>query len=100
MTIDVRQVQTAPRTSFAGLVTLLLIGYELPIFLIWSGVIPFAYRFHVLIGMTVVMAIYAVIRHHSWADLGFTTATLRVSLIVNIGLSIISTTPLLVLYLT
>lgn len=97
-TTDVRQVATKPRTHLAGLAALLCLGYYLPILLVWIGVIPFSYRYHMLIGMTAVMAIYAVVRRRSWRELGFRSDTLLASLTWNIGLSLVLAAALFALY--
>lgn len=95
---DVSTTRTKPTVRWFGLLAFLCLGYYLPIYLVWSGVIPFAYRYHVLIGMTAIMAVYALVRRHSWRDLGFRRDTLPTSLAWNIGLSVILAAALLVLY--
>ena len=55
----------------------------LPVVLVWTGVIPFAYRFYVLIAMTAVMAAYAALVGLGWKELGFRRDTLRGSMVSN-----------------
>jgi hypothetical protein len=51
---------------------LLLINCYAPVFLIWSGVIPFAYRFHVLAVVLLSFIAHSVHRGYRLHDLGFT----------------------------
>lgn len=51
---------------------LLLINCYVPVFLIWSGVIPFAYRFHVLAVVLLSFIAHSVHRGYRLHDLGFT----------------------------
>jgi hypothetical protein len=95
---EAQAIAAKPKKRLYGLVAFLCLGYYLPIFLVWSGVIPFAYRYHVLIGMTLIMVVYAIIRRRSWRALGFRRDTLPVSLAWNIGLSLVFGGALLALY--
>ena len=51
---------------------LLLINCYAPVFLIWSGAIPFAYRFHVLAVVLLSFIVHSVHRGYRLHDLGFT----------------------------
>lgn len=51
---------------------LLLINCYVPVFLIWSGVIPFAGRFHVLAVVLLSFIMHSVWRGYRLRDLGFT----------------------------
>jgi hypothetical protein len=51
---------------------LLLINCYAPVFLIWSGAIPFAYRFHVLAVVLLSFILHSVHRGYRLHDLGFT----------------------------
>jgi len=51
---------------------LLLINCYAPVFLIWSGVIPFAYRFHVLAVVLLSFIAHSVHRGYRLRDVGFT----------------------------
>lgn len=50
----------------------LLISCYAPVFLIWSGVIPFAFRFHVLAVVLLSFIVHSVRRGYCLHDLGFT----------------------------
>lgn len=51
---------------------LLLLNCYLPVFLIWSGCIPFAYRFHVLALVMLGFLVHSLRRGYGLDDLGFT----------------------------
>lgn len=65
----------------------MLVAYYLPVILIWVNVIPFDLRFHILVIMAVLMAVYSFWAKHSLKDLGLRKDTLKASLIWNGGLS-------------
>ncbi len=79
------------RLSFYGK---LLLGYYLPITLIWMGIIPFEWRYPALIVVFLGMLLYVRKQQRSAHDLGFRRDTLRASLLLNglvtaIGLSVL-----------
>ena len=80
-------------------VVIVILGFYLPVILIWVGFIPFEYRFHVLVLMAVLMAIYSILTKHSCKELGFRVDTLKGSLIWNGGLSLFIVVLLVGLYL-
>jgi membrane protease YdiL (CAAX protease family) len=61
----------------------LVILYLLPPALILVGVIPFARRFEVLTGMTVLMVVYDDLYDIGFRELGFRTDNLKASLLLN-----------------
>jgi len=54
------------------LLLLLLVACYLPILFLWSGIIPFAYRFHVLLLVLVGLFVFSRWRGHSCRELGIT----------------------------
>jgi uncharacterized protein len=50
----------------------LLIGFYAPVFLIWSGVIPFAFRFHVLAVVLMSFIVHSMRRGYRLQDVGYT----------------------------
>ena len=59
----------------------------IPVTLIWTGVIPFRYRFAVMFFILAVMVSYVWLRKLHWSDLGFRLDTLKRSLMWNLGTS-------------
>lgn len=89
------------RTSGNGLerfFLLLALAYYLPVILIWVGVISFDLRFHVLVGMALVMAVYSWLRKIHLSELGFRKDTLFGSLLWNGLLSAVFVALLYTLY--
>jgi membrane protease YdiL (CAAX protease family) len=74
----------------------ILLGYYLPILLIWVGIIPFEFRFHTLVAMAIIMIAYCFLKKISFHDLGFRTDTFAKSLLWN---SVLSVLLVLVMYL-
>jgi hypothetical protein len=72
--------------------------YYLPTILVWARIIPFKFRLHVLVTMTIIGIIYAKRRKCSWNDLGFRRDTLKGSLIWNLGLSLVFLISLCLMY--
>jgi membrane protease YdiL (CAAX protease family) len=73
---------TTTRTSTPSLI--LLFGlYTVPLLLVTLHIVPFAWRFHLLVLLTIGMAGYAYLRHFTWAELGFRTDNLYPSLQLN-----------------
>jgi membrane protease YdiL (CAAX protease family) len=70
----------------------------MPVTLIWAGVIPFRYRFAVMLGTLAVMVSYVWLRKFCWADLGFRRDTLKRSLMWNLGTSFVFLSLLCLLY--
>jgi membrane protease YdiL (CAAX protease family) len=57
--------------------------YYLPALLLWFGIIPFELRFHVLVGISIILAVYCFFRRHSLYDLGFRLDNVKRSLFLN-----------------
>src|SRR5262245_50319963 len=83
----------ASLSSFAGL---LLVAFYLPPLLIAFGVIPFAYRYVVLVAMAVVLAILAWQQGIAAREVGLRTDNLKPALTVNVVLSLVVGSALLV----
>jgi membrane protease YdiL (CAAX protease family) len=62
---------------------LVLVNCYLPIVLIWLGVIPFAYRFHVLAAVLCNFVLYGLCRRYRFSELGLTLQGSRNSLLAN-----------------
>jgi membrane protease YdiL (CAAX protease family) len=67
-----------------------IVLYILPVSLIWSGVISFDYRFHVLILAFISAVLYSVIQKYSLSDLGFKPKELVRSLQINSIVSLLA----------
>lgn len=59
------------------------IFYYVPVLLLWFGIIPFKFRFYVLIMLAIVLAAYSYSRKHSLHELGFRIDNLKKSLFLN-----------------
>ncbi len=81
--------------EFVGLV---LIAYVTPVILLLDGVIPFRYRFTVLLGMAALVFGFEMVRGRSWRELGFRRDTLRGSLKANVALSLVLGIGILIAY--
>jgi membrane protease YdiL (CAAX protease family) len=77
----------------------IFLAYYLPVILILAHVIPFEFRFHVLVAMAFVMAVYAFGSKHSLKDLGFRFDTLKASLLWNGALSALFVILMIALYM-
>lgn len=75
------------RTSLLQLAALLLAAFFLPPLLIVLGVIPFAYRFVVLVAVAAALALVALVRGTPAAELGLRTDNLRPALAANLALA-------------
>lgn len=71
------------RTRVRHFLSSLFVLYYLPPLLLWAGVLPFAWRFQILVVMTGVMVAYGYWRSLSLKELGFRRDTLKGSLLVN-----------------
>lgn len=99
-TPHVDHLRSASAVSSIHVAVFLAIGYYLPVILLWTGTIPFRFRFHVLIGMTLIMAVYAWWSGIRAAELGFRNDTLWGSIRLNGFLSFIFLVLLLATYLS
>jgi len=61
----------------------LLCGCYVPVFLLWSGIIPFAYRFHTMYVVLALYGMYVYYRQYRFSELGYTTDHLGFSLFWN-----------------
>lgn len=77
---------------------LLLLGYYLPVLLVYCGAIPFRFRFAVLISMTVLMSLHASYAKRSWLSLGFSRENLKGSLFWNSIVSLLLIATILVAF--
>lgn len=80
------------------LVGLLLVGYYLPVTLVLIGVIPFEFRFQLLVMMTLGMAAYAAVRRRGARALGLRVDNLGPSLMMNLTLAVVLVGLMLVAY--
>jgi len=72
--------------------------YYVPVLLIWFEIIPFEFRFQVLIIITIISAIYSFFRNHSLYDLGFRLDNIKYSLFLNCILILLALIFLTTLY--
>jgi membrane protease YdiL (CAAX protease family) len=78
-----KQKRKSPGERLTTLFLLLALVYYLPPILLWLHVIPFALRFHILVAMTLVMAIVVLVGKFSLTELGFRKDTLKGSVVWN-----------------
>jgi uncharacterized protein len=83
------QAGGASRASWARLATVLLAAFYLPPLLIVVGVIPFAYRFVVLVAVAAALALVALVRRMPAVVLGLRTDNLRPALAANAALALL-----------
>lgn len=74
--------------------------YFLPVALIFSGVILFEYRFHILVFAFLFAFVYSWFRNYSFADLGFKSNSFLSSLRMNLIISTILLFTLFILHIT
>jgi len=86
------------RTNVRDTVLLLVLGYYLPVILIWLDILTFRPRYVILEFMTVVFILYAWRKKKSLKDLGIRTDTLKSSLLWNGIISIVITIIILFFY--
>lgn len=65
-------------------VSLMLFAFCAPVILIWSGFIPFKYRFHASFLLLAVFILFSFIRRHGFRELGFRTDNLKGSILSNL----------------
>ena len=61
-------------SGVSGLAVLLAAIFFIPVTLVWTGIIPFSYRFHTSAAVLAAMAGFCAIRRYSLYDLGFRSA--------------------------
>jgi hypothetical protein len=57
--------------------------YYAPILLLWFEIIPFEFRFHILLAVTLLSAVYVFFRCHSLRDLGIRFDNVKAALFLN-----------------
>jgi uncharacterized protein len=92
------QAAVASQASLFRFASLLLIAFYLPPLLIAVGLIPFAYRYVVLVAMAAALAILAVQQGIPARDLGLRTDNLKPALAVNARLSLVVGSALVAVY--
>lgn len=76
--------QAVMQPAIARFTLMLLAMIGLPIVLLWTGVLPFAWRFHVLAAVLAGFVLLSLYRGYCLRDLGFTTLHLADSLRANL----------------
>jgi membrane protease YdiL (CAAX protease family) len=82
-------MEAPPARSLVQFAAILLAAFYLPPLLIYFGVIPFAYRFVVLVAVAAALALLAWLRGTPAADLGLRSDNLRPALAVNAALALL-----------
>jgi len=77
------------KKQLAAFAAFLIASLYLPVTLLWTGVIPFRYRFVVTFFAVMIIIAYAGIRKLNWSALGFRRDTLKRSLLWNIGATVV-----------
>jgi membrane protease YdiL (CAAX protease family) len=80
------------------LALLLGIAYYLPVALVFVGILPFSYRYLILVISTIIMIVYSFFRGLRLKELGFRFDTLKQSLIMNVVLVVIDAAIIIALY--
>lgn len=83
------------RKSMFNFLFLLLVTFYVPVTLIWTGILPFEYRFHALFFILAGFIAYCFLKRYSFHELGFRTDNLSSSLLWNLLFSAIG---VLILY--
>jgi hypothetical protein len=91
-------VRASSAGSLAQLAAFLFAAFCLPPLLIYVGVIPFAYRFVVLVAVAAALALLAWLRGTPAADLGLRSDNLGPALAVNAALALLLGSALLAVY--
>lgn len=100
-TLDDTVVCTAKTALFPAsfsFLLLLLVNCYLPILLIWTDVIPFAYRFHVLAAVLCTFVLYGLYRGYRPSELGLTLKGSRHALLMNTLFCVVGGLGLYVVY--
>ena len=77
------------RKQLAAFAVFLLAFFYLPVILLWTGIIPFRFRFIVTFCAITGIISYAVVRKLDWSGLGFRRDTLKRSLLWNCGITLL-----------
>ncbi len=86
------------RQNLLSILSFMFLIFYLPIILILVNIIPFSFRFELLIIITIVLIIYSVYNKYTLHSLGFRKETLKKSLIVNLLISSLFILLMLLLY--
>lgn len=86
------------QTGLFRFCVVMLCAFYAPVVLIWSGIIPFRFRFLASIVLLAVFIIYSHIRKHDFRDLGFRADNLKDSLLWNLGFCAIGSMGLFLTY--
>jgi CAAX protease family protein len=78
-----------PHGTLIGFAVLVLCAYCVPPLLIYVGIIPFAYRFHVLVAVAAALALVALRKNIPLRELGLRTDNLKPALLANALLSLV-----------
>ena len=84
--------------KFLRYIIILAFFYYLPVILILLGIVPFSFRFQMLLIVTALLAVYSAIHGNNLRSLGFRTDTLKISLLWNGALSALFVGILMFLY--
>lgn len=75
------------QTGIFRFAVLMLFAFYTPVLLIWSGFIPFQYRFHTSFILMAVFILYSFLRRHNFHELGFRADNLKDSVLWNLVFS-------------
>jgi len=75
------------QTGIFRFTALMLFAFYVPVLIIWSGIIPFKYRFHASFILLAIFLLYSFLRQHGFRELGFRTDNLKMSLLWNLVFS-------------
>jgi uncharacterized protein len=87
LNVMIPSISTVARTSRLQFFVVLGLAFYLPIMLMLVGVVPFAYRFHVLLLVSAALAAYAMVQGYGARELGLRTDNLASSFAINAALS-------------
>lgn len=85
MNLTKNQFKKFSRKQLAAFAVFLCTFFYLPVFLLWTGIIPFRFRFTVTFCAVIGMISYTLVRKLDWTGLGFRRDTLKRSLLWNCG---------------
>ncbi len=78
-----------PKTNLFKFTGFLFLVYYLPVILLVFDIIPFSFRFHMLVIITIFLIILSIFSHYSLKSLGLRIDTLKKSLLINVSFSAI-----------
>lgn len=86
------------RSNARDTILLIVVGYYLPVILIWKDIIPSSLRFYILELMTVIFIFYSWRKKKSLRELGIRKDTLKGSLVWNVLVTFVITSIMLAMY--